>query len=78
MKAHVVDIERDTGYGEITYIACVELPLAPTLRKQLFKIAAKVASNESFHPVLDEQQTYLCLYKFRLSFGQYIRSLIHA
>jgi hypothetical protein len=77
VKAHVVGIERDPQYGETTNIVCVELPVDHASRKQLFHIEAKVASNEGFDPVLDEGQTYLFLYKFKLSLGQYIRSLLH-
>jgi hypothetical protein len=77
VKTHVIGIERVTGYGETTNIVCVELPTAASARKTFFKIESKTASNEGFDPVPDEGQTYLFLYKFKLTFWQVLRSLVH-
>jgi hypothetical protein len=77
VMTHVVGIERVTGYGESTNIVCVELPGAASTRKALFKIESKTASSEGFDPVPDEGQTYLFLYKFKLTFWQVLRSLVH-
>lgn len=74
VKAHVIGIQRVTGYGETTNIVCVELPTTgASTRKKLFKIESDVATSEGFDPVPDEGQTYLFLYKFKLSFWQFVR-----
>jgi len=77
VKAHVVEIERVAGYGETTNIVCVELPKETSSREKLFKAESKVASSEGFDPVPDEGQTYLFLYKFKLSPYQTLRTLLH-
>lgn len=77
LKAYAVGIERDSGYGETTNIVCVELPATPVARQKLLEIESKVAASGGFDPVPDEGQTYLFLYKFKLSFGQTLRMLFH-
>jgi hypothetical protein len=76
LKTQVVEIDRVAGYGETTNIVCVELPEAASARKALFKIESKTASSQGFDPVPDEGQTYLFLYKFKLSIWQVLRRLL--
>jgi hypothetical protein len=78
VKTQVIEIERVAGYGETTNIVCVELPAAVSARRALFKIESKTASSQGFDPVPDEGQTYLFLYKFKLSIWQALRTLLHS
>ena len=77
VKVHALKIDREAGFGETTNIVCVELPVASSARQKLFKIEAKTASSGGFDPVSDDGQTYLFLFKFKLSFWQAIRSLFN-
>lgn len=77
VKVHALKIDREAGYGETTNIVCVELPVAGSERQKLFKIEAKTASSGGFDPVSDDGQTYLFLFKFKLSFWQTVRSLFN-
>lgn len=77
VKTQVIEIERVAGYGETTNIVCVELPAEASARKALFKIESRTASSQGFDPVPDEGQTYLFLYKFKLSFWQALRASLH-
>jgi hypothetical protein len=77
VTVRAVKIDREAGYGETTNIICVELPVASSARQKLFKIEAKTASNGGFDPVSDDGQTYLFLFKFKLSFSQIIRFLFN-
>jgi len=76
-RAYVIEIERVPSYGETTNTVCVELPPTRSERIKLFKIESKTASNEGFDPVPDEGQSYLFLYKFKLSTWQILKAFLH-
>jgi hypothetical protein len=77
VKVHALKIDREADFGETTNVVCVELPGVSSARQKLFKIEAKIASSGGFDPVSDDGQTYLFLYKFKLSFWPAVRSFFN-
>ncbi len=73
VKVLAVKIDSEPGVGETTNIVCVEMPVGLDSRQRLFKIEVQQASDAGFDPVSDDGQTYLFLYKFKLSLWQIVR-----
>lgn len=67
-KVWAGDLEFYPNDGQSTNILIVELPIEPNLRKQLFRLEARVAASEGFDPVSDDGQHFMFLYKFKLTF----------